>query len=263
VAITRVNSASLTGTGTSSPVTFTITAGTGIKAGDLLVAMGGSQGTHVTNGMTCKDSVNNVNFNVLLETDQGGSSSHWGQSFWYQTPQDIPDGSTITFTPYATPLVAGIALDVFRGCAGTISGAAVGLSNSTSATPPQPALGSAAPAGDLVIVTVTCSTGSTIASPGSPFVLGSSQNTNQCVGVGYILSAAGGSTYSGLTWNITSTNTSATQIASFTHSGTDTSPAWATAYDTTAVAGTGTWTNPANAEGTGGSGGPWATWTAP
>lgn len=45
--------------------------------------------------------------------------------------------------------------------------------------------------------------------------------------------------------------------------GTDTSPAWAASYDTTAVAGTGTWTNPANAEGTGGSGGPWATWTAP
>lgn len=45
--------------------------------------------------------------------------------------------------------------------------------------------------------------------------------------------------------------------------GTNTSPAWATAYDTTAVAGTGTWTNPANAEGTGSSGGPWATWTAP
>ena len=45
--------------------------------------------------------------------------------------------------------------------------------------------------------------------------------------------------------------------------GTLTSPAWATSYDTTAVAGTGTWTNPANAEGTGGSGGPWATWTAP
>ena len=45
--------------------------------------------------------------------------------------------------------------------------------------------------------------------------------------------------------------------------GTNTSPAWAASYDTTAVAGTGTWTNPANAEGTGGSGGPWATWTAP
>lgn len=45
--------------------------------------------------------------------------------------------------------------------------------------------------------------------------------------------------------------------------GTNTSPAWAASYDTTAVAGTGTWTNPANAEGTGGSSGPWATWTAP
>jgi hypothetical protein len=43
--------------------------------------------------------------------------------------------------------------------------------------------------------------------------------------------------------------------------GTSTSPAWAASYDTTAVAGTGSWTNPANAEGA--ADGVFATWTAP
>jgi hypothetical protein len=43
--------------------------------------------------------------------------------------------------------------------------------------------------------------------------------------------------------------------------GTNTSPAWATSYDTTAVAGTGSWTNPANAEGAPDT--VVATWTAP
>lgn len=41
-----------------------------------------------------------------------------------------------------------------------------------------------------------------------------------------------------------------------------TTPAWATSYGIVS-GGTGSWSNPANAEGTGGSGGPWATWTAP
>ena len=42
--------------------------------------------------------------------------------------------------------------------------------------------------------------------------------------------------------------------------GTNTSPAWAASYDTTAVSGTGTWVNPANAEGA--ADGSVAVWTA-
>ena len=43
--------------------------------------------------------------------------------------------------------------------------------------------------------------------------------------------------------------------------GTNTSPAWAASQDVTAVAGTGTWTNPGNA--TGAADSSFATWTAP
>lgn len=43
---------------------------------------------------------------------------------------------------------------------------------------------------------------------------------------------------------------------------TNTSPAWATSYDIVS-GGAGSWVNPVDAEGTGGSSGPWATWTAP
>jgi hypothetical protein len=60
-----------------------------------------------------------------------------------------------------------------------------------------------------------------------------------------------------------STETFGIMVLAYESAGTNTSPAWAANYDTTAVAGTGTWVNPGNAEGTGGSGGPWATWTAP
>ena len=78
-----------------------------------------------------------------------------------------------------------------------------------------------------------------------------------------VSAGAGGSTT--LTWTNTQSDDWATIAVELIPGsfGTNTSPAWATNYDTTAVAGTGTWTNPGNAEGTGSSGGPWATWTAP
>ncbi len=60
---------------------------------------------------------------------------------------------------------------------------------------------------------------------------------------------------------ITFSNTGYMVIASFkVPQGTSTSPAWAASYDTTAVAGTGTWTNPGNA--TGAADGSFAVWTA-
>lgn len=56
-------------------------------------------------------------------------------------------------------------------------------------------------------------------------------------------------------------NGSAAYVYTTSMGGTNTSPAYAASYDTTAVSGTGTWVNPADAEGTGTS--PYATWTAP
>ena len=49
-------------------------------------------------------------------------------------------------------------------------------------------------------------------------------------------------------------------VADIPGGGTNTSPAWAASYDTTAVSGTGTWVNPANAEGA--ADGSVAVWTA-
>ena len=62
-------------------------------------------------------------------------------------------------------------------------------------------------------------------------------------------------------WGSANTNFGIMVLVRETSSGTNTSPAWAAAYDTTAVAGAGTWVSPANAEGA--PDGSWATWTAP
>ena len=78
----------------------------------------------------------------------------------------------------------------------------------------------------------------------------------------YGVAGSAGSTHDAASMAIGSSAAGNGCIATFLpYPGTNTSPAWAASYDTTAVAGTGTWVNPANAEGTGTS--PYATWTAP
>jgi len=213
VAITRVNSASITNTvsGTTS-CTATIPSGTGIAAGDLIIVCAGSQTGHTANGISAQDNVNATNYTTILETELGSASSRWTQSFAFVTPGAIADGSTITVTGYATAANTECSVDVFRGVTATISRAALGNSNASGTSSAAPALASAPPAGDLVLTFEMAGSGTL--TPGSPFTKGSSGTTGASTAIGYVLSADGSSTY-GSTWTLGTANTSAGQTVSF------------------------------------------------
>lgn len=209
MAVTRVNSSAIKGTSTAATAIST-TVGVAVAVGDLLVAVADGTGTHVTNGMAMSATGNGA-FTTLLETDQGGSSSHWMQTFYLRAAVAMAATDTVTFTPYAGSTANAFAVDIFRGAAGTINRAAVGSTNASSATPTAPALATAPTAGSLVLALAGWSTGT--GTPPAAFTAGSSNTTNQSVGIGYVLSADGSSTYGG-TWSIT-TNVSATQTVAF------------------------------------------------
>lgn len=211
MAITRVNSAAITNTGGTTSCTATIPAGTGIAAGDLIIVCAGSQTGHTTNGISAKDSVNNVNFTTILETQLGAASSRWMQTFAYATPGAIADGTVITVTGYATAANTECSVDIFRGATATISQAAVGSSNASGTTSAAPALASNAPAGDLVLTFDMAGSGTL--TPGSPFTKGSSGTSGASTATGYVLAASGSSTYAS-TWTLGTANTSAAQTVS-------------------------------------------------
>jgi len=213
VAITRVNSASITNTtsGTTS-CTATIPSGTGIAAGDLIIVAAGSQTGHTANGISAQDSVNATNYTTIAETELGSLSTRWMQTFAFVTPGAIADGSTITVTGYATAANTECSVDIFRGATAAISRAAVSVSQPSGTSTPVPALGSAPPAGDLVLT--FCMAGSGTLTPPSPFTKGSSGTTGASTAIGYVLSADGSSTYAA-TWTLGTANTSAGQTVSF------------------------------------------------
>jgi hypothetical protein len=214
--IIRLNSASISGGSATATATTTIPAGTTILAGDLIIVSAGSQTGHVTNGISVKDGVNNVNYTTLLETDLGASSSRWIQSFRYVTPSNIADGTTITCTGYTGAANTEFALDVFRappGCTWSVDQSPAGSSNASSTSSAAPALAASAAAGALVIT--NCEAGSGTLTPGAAFAKGSSGATGASIANGYVLSASGASTYAS-TWTLGTANTSAAQTVSLT-----------------------------------------------
>ncbi len=100
-----------------------------------------------------------------------------------------------------------------------------------------------------------------------PTVTGAGSWTTQSTGAGtydqaagyQVVSSAGAATFSG-TFSA-SGRAYAAVVATFMPAGVNTSPAYASNYDTTAVAGTGAWVSPVNA--TGAPDSSYATWTAP
>jgi len=209
--ITHVNSASISGSGTTS-ATATIPGGTGILAGDLIIVCAGSQTGHVTNGISVQDAVNGVPYTTILETDLGGASSRWLQTFSFLTPVNIADGTVLTCTGYGTAVNTEFSVDIFRGATGAISQAAVGSSNATSTSSPAPALGAAPKVHDLVLT--FCEAGSGTLTPGAAFTKGSSGTAGASTAIGYLLSADGVSTYAS-TWTLGTSNTSAAQTVAF------------------------------------------------
>jgi hypothetical protein len=209
--ITRVNSASIASASGTTSCTVTIPAGTGIQANDLIIVCAGSQTGHTTNGISAKDNVNNTNYTTILETQLGGASTRWMQTFMYVTPVAIADGSVITVTGYATAANTECSVDIFRNATASISRAAVSSSNASSTSSASPALASAAPAGDLVLTFEMAGSGTL--TPGSPFTKGSSGTAGASTAIGYVLNATGALTYAS-TWTLGTANTSAAQTVS-------------------------------------------------
>lgn len=207
----HVNSASIASVGGTTSATVTIPGGTGIAAGDLIVVCAGSQVGHTTNGISVSDAVNGVNYPTILETDLGGASTRWMQTFAYTTPVAIPDGTVLTCNGYATATNTEFSVDIFRGIESVASRAAVGSSNPTGTTSAAPALASAPPTFDLVLT--FCMAGSGTLTPAAPFVAGSSGSSGASTAIAYALSD-GVSTF-GSTWTLGTSNTSAAQTVSF------------------------------------------------
>jgi len=206
--VTRVNSASISGGAAASSCTATIPAGTGIQAGDVIVVCAGSQTGHVTNGISVQDAVNGTPYTTILETELGSASSRWMQTFIFQTPVAIADGTVVTCTGYTGAANTEFSLDVFRGLSGSVSQAAVGSSNASASTSASPALGAAPVSGDLVLT--FCETGAGTLTPGSPFTAGSSGTAGASTAIGFVLSASGALTYAS-TWTLGTAGTSAAQ----------------------------------------------------
>lgn len=153
---------------------------------------------------------------------------------------------------------------VLTGAAASQAGAASSFQAGTSSGTVEKSL-TATATGSWVLVTVCMASTEASFTPAGLSTDHSDSEATDVVAAaaGHAVTVAPGAATLG--WTVPTATTfawSALEILPAVYS-TNTTPAYATNYDTTAVSGAGTWTNPAYAEGTGGSGGPWATWTAP
>jgi hypothetical protein len=209
VAITRVNGSAITGSGTTASA-YTAAVGA-VLAGDLIIVTANCNGTHATNGMSCSETSTSTALTTISETDQGGSSTRWLQTFYLYVTNDIAS-ATISLTPYAANTASSMSVDVFRGTGGNISRAVQIVSGVLGTTANNPALATAPPAGDLVLSLVSVSTGT--ATQPAAYTAGSTIATNVRTANAYVLSADGVSTYGG-NWTWGTSNTSALQTVSF------------------------------------------------
>jgi hypothetical protein len=90
----RVNTVSIGATGAGGALAATVPAGTGIIAGDLIIACCMSDGTHVANGMAVQDSANLAAFTTIKEQQLGSANARWIQTFYYVAAANVPDGAT-------------------------------------------------------------------------------------------------------------------------------------------------------------------------
>lgn len=210
MAVTRINSTSLTG-GSTSASAYTIAVGN-LLVGDLVVVNVNSNGTHATNGIGIDDPAVLFFTNLLSERQQNAGGTRWQQTAYLYINFDW--NFSVQITPYAGNTQSSASVDAFRGTTGLVSRAVQVVGGGLTASASTPALLSAPPAGDLVMSMVTVSPGSTATNQPSPYLLGSGTTTNVVTQNGYVLSADGTSTYGG-SWNWGTSNTSALQTVSF------------------------------------------------
>src|SRR6266571_4205196 len=135
--LTRISNGSCHSAGTTASA-YTKTLGDAASAGDVLVVCGHSNGTHAANGMIVSDSVNNVNFSTILEQDETNASSHWMQTFIYQTPVDLPSGTTsLTNALSPVPKAGSLVLSFATFSGGTLTaGSPITLGTTDASTGP-------------------------------------------------------------------------------------------------------------------------------
>lgn len=209
--VTRVNGSSISAVGATA-ASYGVAIGVACNVGDLIVVSADCNGTHATNDMTVQETTNVQNFVQLGEQQQGGASSRWQQTFYLFTAVALTGTETIQLQPYVANTASSFTVDVFRGCSGTVSRAVTKAAGASGGTANSPALGSAPPAGDLVLSLVAVSSGTT--TPPSPFTKGSERVTTPTTCNAYVLSADGVSTYGG-TWTWGTANTSSLQTVAF------------------------------------------------
>jgi hypothetical protein len=204
------------GTGGALAVTVSTEDGLGIVSGDLIVAHCLSNGTHVANAMAVQDSVNAVPFTNGKEQQLGSGSAKWQQVLYYQAVANVPDGSTITLTPYAAATVTGLSVTVVRYVLGTVSNAFVSQGNTANTAQGAPALGAAPTIGQFVMTFDAADSGTLTqgaAFAADSFVVGAS-----CTLANAYATADGVSTFAS-TWTDTASVVSATMTVAFTFAG--------------------------------------------
>lgn len=213
---TTINNAmATTGTGGALAVTVSTKDGNGIVAGDLIVANCTSNGTHATNGMTIQDSVNLTNFTHGKEQQQGATTT-WQQCDYYQAVANVPDGSTITLTPYSGATVTGISVTVIRYVTGAIANAFVSQSNTANTNQAAPALGAAPVLGSFVMTFDVAASGTL--TPGAAFTADSAVVGASISLANAYATADGVSTFAS-TWSDTASATSTTMTVAFVFAG--------------------------------------------
>lgn len=205
-----------TGTGGALAVTVSTIDGNGIIAGDIIVANCLSNGTHVSNSMAVQDSVNAVSFTNGKEQQLGGASAKWQQVLYYQAAANVPDGSAITLTPYASATITGLAVTVIRYVTGTVANAFVSQGNAASTSQVAPALGAAPTLGQFVMTFDAADSGTL--TPGVAFTADSSVVGASCSLANACATANGVSTFAS-TWTDTASAVSAAMTVAFTFAG--------------------------------------------
>jgi hypothetical protein len=206
----------ITGTGGALAVTVSTKDGLGIVSGDLIVAHCLSNGTHVANAMAVQDSVNAVPFTNGKEQQLGSGSAKWQQVLYYQAVANVPDGSTITLTPFAAATVTGLSVTVVRYVLGTVSNAFVSQGNTANTAQGAPALGAAPTIGQFVMTFDAADSGTL--TQAAAFALDSAVVGASCTLANAYATADGVSTFAS-TWTDTASVVSATMTVAFTFAG--------------------------------------------
>jgi hypothetical protein len=166
--------------------------------------------------MAVQDSVNATPFTNGKEQQLGSGSAKWQQVLYYQAVANVPDGSTITLTPFAAATVTGLSVTVVRYVTGTIANAFVSQGNTANTAQGAPALGAAPTIGQFVMTFDAADSGTL--TQAAAFALDSAVVGASCTLANAYATADGVSTFAS-TWTDTASVVSATMTVAFTFAG--------------------------------------------